>query len=206
MRAAHRPYLIAFFTLALSAVFTPACRGKGPPATTASADPSQLVIVKATWGALNEGVVTDVTRKIAGLVKGNALQVQASTKELGDPADLKLKQLRVQWSKGGGVGVKIVPEGETLSIGANEKPAPVRTVITKAVYGNQASGKVTDVTAKIADMVVDNVLSVTPTNALFGDPAAGQGKQLRVDYTFDGAARSKTVNENDSLTIAANGL
>jgi hypothetical protein len=40
---------------------------------------------------------------------------------------------------------------------------------------------------------------------LFGDPAAGQPKQLRVDYTFDVVARSKAANENESLIISADG-
>jgi hypothetical protein len=123
-------------------------------------------IIKATWGAQEEGAVADVTKLIAGLVKGNALSVQASTKDLGDPAKLKVKQLRVEWSRASLVGVRTVQEGETLTIDAKERPAPVHTVITKAVYGHLQSGKVVDVTDKIASMVVDNALSLTPTNAL----------------------------------------
>ncbi len=203
MRAAHRPYPLApLFTLALVAVFATACRDKRP----ATGGEAQLVIVKATWGAMHEAQGADVTKVIAAMVKGNALRVEATPQVLGDPADLKIKQLRVQWRKGGAVAEKHVVEGETLVIGANEKPVPIRTVITKAVYGNLESGKTIDVTQKVADLVSNNTLTVVPTNALFGgDPAEVQYKQLRVDYTFDGVPKSKTVYENDTLTIDAKG-
>jgi hypothetical protein len=204
MRVAQHPFLLTLATLAIIAVFASACRGKRSAATS-SADPNQLVIVKATWGATSGPGKADVTKLVAGLVQGNGLRIEASPRVLGDPADLKLKQLRVEWSRGGVVGARIVSEGETFNIGATEKPVPIRTVVTKAVYGNLASGKTVDVTPLLAEWVTDNVLSVTPTNQLFGDPAAGQAKQLRVDYTFDGVAKSKTANENEPLTISAEG-
>ncbi|MCY2950598.1 MAG: DUF3395 domain-containing protein, partial [Planctomycetota bacterium] len=77
--------------------------------------------------------------------------------------------------------------------------------IKKAVYGDLPDGAKTDVTEKVAAMVKDGELSVEATNDNFGDPAEGIEKTLRVDYTFDGKEKSKTVNENETLTISAKG-
>jgi len=202
MENAHRLLVRASLVLAFGLAAS-GCRGKSPPAP--KADPNQLVIVKATWGARHKGAPKDVTKDVAELVKDNALKVPAATAFFGDPADLEIKQLRVTWSKGGVVAEKHATEGETLVIGATEKPVRVRTVITKAIYGNLQSGKTTDVTLRVADMVKDNALSLTPNNTLFGDPAPIQLKQLQVDYTVDGKPFSKTVSENETLTISPGG-
>ena len=44
---------------------------------------------------------------------------------------------------------------------------------------------------------------IEATNATFGDPVPGRVKQLRVDYTVGGQRQTKTVAENETLTIAA---
>ena len=149
--------------------------------------------------------MVDVTKIVAGLVKNNALQVLATARILGEPADFKLKHLRVEWSKGGVIAKKHTRENETLTIAADEKPVPIRLIVRKAIYGDVAGGTTKDVTTNVADMVKDNTLSITPGNALFGDPTKGQAKQLSVDYTFDGAAKSKTGDEGQPFTISATG-
>jgi hypothetical protein len=78
-----------------------------------------------------------------------------------------------------------------------------KLVITKAVYGDLAGGKMADVTAKVAAMVKDNALSVDASNEVFDDPAQGTVKQMRVNYTVGGVAGAKLVNEHETLTIAA---
>jgi hypothetical protein len=74
-------------------------------------------------------------------------------------------------------------------------------IINKAVYGDLPDGAAVDVTAKVAARVAIKVLTVAATNDNFGDPAFGIGKKLRVDYTIDGKAKSKTVAEGETLTI-----
>jgi hypothetical protein len=197
------PRSIAIF-LTITAVVVPACKGK-KTATPPTADANKLVIVKAMWGDLRDAEMADVTKTIAGMVKDNALRVEAVAQVLGDPAKIKFKQLRVDWSKDGVLAKKRVLEGETLSIHADEKPIPIRLVVVKASYGNIASGKTSDVTQMVADMVKDNTLSMTPTNAVFGDPADGQAKSLRVDYTFDGIAKSKSADEHQPISISETG-
>jgi len=173
--------------------------------TTPASRPHQLVIVKATWGAVDGDPVDDKTQLVAGLVKGDALDMNASTQLLGDPARFEIKELRVEYTKGGVTVRKRLQEGEQLSITADEIPLPTRLVITKAIYGDLASGAVADVTQKVVDMVKDNTLSITPSNSLLGDPAVLKQKHLRVDYTFDGKAKNKVVSEKQTLTISYDG-
>jgi hypothetical protein len=201
MRLAHRLLGSTVVLLTIAGTLALGCKGKKAPAP----EDNKLVIVKAVWGDMRDEQTADVTKTVAGLVKGNALTLVASARILGDPADFKLKHLRVEWSKGGMVAKKHANENETLTILANEKPAPIRLVVRKATYGNLASERNIDVTSRVSDLIKDNTLSVTPTNALFGDPAKVEAKQLRVDYTFDGVAKSKIAEESHPLTISATG-
>jgi hypothetical protein len=109
--------------------------------------------------------------------------------------------LVVQWSKGGVLARRRAAEGETIVIRADEIPPKPRLLIQKAVYGEFASGKTVDVTALLTDFVADNTLSVKPGSGALGDPAPMQYKQLRVDYKFDGVAKSKTGGEDQPLAL-----
>jgi hypothetical protein len=175
----------------------------GPSARAADAPvPPKLVIVKAVYGDLPDGNATNVTEKVATLVKDGALTVEATNDNFGDPAEGIEKKLRVEYTLNGVAATKTVDENATLKIDANDK---VHLVIRKAVYGDLPDGKTVDVTKKVADLVNDNALSVAATNDNFSDPAEGIEKKLKVDYTFDGAEKSKTVTENETLTISATG-
>ena len=92
--------------------------------------------------------------------------------------------------------------GITLA-GCEAPPSPAKLAIVKAVYGDLPNGDSADVTAKVAAMVKDNTLKVDASNDLFGDPAEGIIKKLRVDYTLDGVSGTKTVGEEDTLTLPA---
>jgi hypothetical protein len=92
----------------------------------------------------------------------------------------------------------------TTFVHADDAPKP-KIVIVKAVYGDLPDGDKTDVTEKVAGKVSGNTLSVKASNDLFGDPANGVQKKLKVDYTFDGKAKSKTVDEDETLTISDSG-
>ena len=171
---------------------------------TAAAPPPQLVIVKALYGALSGGPTIDVTDKVAAMVKDNTLRVDASNDLFGDPADGAFKRLRVDYTLGGVPGSKTVGEDATLTLPMDEKPLVGKLVIVKAVYGDLAGGETVDVTAQVAAMVKNNALTVVASNDHFGDPASGAWKRLRVDYTIDGIARTKTVGESRTLTISGN--
>jgi hypothetical protein len=74
-------------------------------------------------------------------------------------------------------------------------------VITRAVFGVQGGPSV-DVTAKVVALAKAGETSVVVNNdQLGGDPAEGQAKRLRVDYTFAGRPGTVTVDEGDTLTL-----
>lgn len=179
-----------------------ACKGKRAPAAPA-VDPHKLVIRQAIWGAAYEGLTTDVTERIRGMIQQDALSVTATTDLLGDPAVRKIKHLRVDYEKGGIFARKVVAEGATLAIASDEKTKPLRLAVTKAVYGDFVGGQTIDVTFRVADMVKDDVLSLANYNVVFGDPAPRKSKQLRVEYTLDGQAQSKVLSETEHLLLSA---
>ena len=161
----------------------------------------KLVITKAFYGDLPDGAKTDVTEKVAGMVKDDKLTVEASNDNFSHPIEGTVKKLKVEYTVDGVAHSKTVNEGETLSISGK----PARLVIRKAVYGDLPDGAKTDVTEKVADKVSDDKLSIEATNDNFGDPADGIVKKLKVDYTFDGQEHTKTVDENQTLMISDKG-
>ncbi len=194
LAAGRRSYKLGLALLAMAIL---GCKSGG------TAPPSrQLVVEKATWRAADGRASLDVTKILAGLVKNDSLSIAATTGILGDPAPFMLKELRLEWSRSGVVGRKLVPEGRTLTISADEKPVPVRLLVRKAVYGNVAAGQIIDVTQKVDGLLSDNVLSFVPTDDLFGDPAVGQLKEVHIDYTFDGVPKSRAGRQNELLTIS----
>jgi hypothetical protein len=191
MNHTRRVLSVSFLMVAVAAAA--ACKHRQPD--------NRLVIVKAVWGDMQGEHSLDVTAKVAAMVKDNALTVTADPVTLGDPAAFAVKKLVVQWSKDGVPAKRRATEGETLVIRADEMPPKPRLLIQKAVYGDLASGKTIDVTAMLIDLVTDNTLSVSPGRGVFGDPAPMQYKQLRVDYKFDGVAKSKTGGEDQLLSL-----
>jgi hypothetical protein len=161
----------------------------------------RLVVVKAVYGDLPDGDKSDVTAKVAAMVKDDTLNVQASNDNFDDPAVGVAKKLKVDYILDGKAGSKTVNEDETLYVSVK----PSKIVITKAVYGDLPDGEKTDVTDKVKDKIVADTLSIKASNDLFGDPATGVAKKLKVDYTFDGKAKSKTVDEDETLTISDTG-
>ncbi len=171
------------------------------PARAADAPAGKLVVTKAFYGDLPDGAKTDVTEKVAAMVKDNKLSVEATNDNFGDPADGIVKKLKVEYTVDGVAHSKTVNESETLTISGK----PSKLIIRKAVYGDLPDGAKTDVTAKVAEKVDGDSLSVEATNDNFGDPADGTVKKLKVDYTFEGKEHSKTVAENETLTISDKG-
>lgn len=164
----------------------------------AEAPPEKLVIQSAVYGDLDNDKTRDVKSKVAGMVNDENLSVRASSENFGDPAPGAAKKLKIGYTLDGIYHSKTVDEGETLDIST-------KLIIRKAVYGNLPKGPSADVTDQVAEMVRKNSLSVKASNDAFGDPAGNVVKKLRVDYTFDGKDKSKTVGENQTLTISSKG-
>ncbi len=64
-------------------------------------------------------------------------------------------------------------------------------------------GKWVDVTDRVKAALKDGRLDVLASNAAFGDPIYGTVKNLKVEYTIDGAKATKSVQENQRLVIEA---
>lgn len=75
--------------------------------------------------------------------------------------------------------------------------------VVHAVYGDIAGGKTADVTKKVRELLSGGARSVKASNGNFGDPASGVRKQLRVEYKANGAAKSGTVQEGQTLVLGA---
>jgi hypothetical protein len=82
-----------------------------------------------------------------------------------------------------------------------DKPVlPLR--ILKATYGDLASGKVFDVTKKLAAAVSKSTLRIAATNGeMGGDPVYGVAKALVVSYQYGDVTKTVTLRENETLSI-----
>ena len=170
---------------------------------TAPATRLGLIIQKALYGDLPDGASADVTEKVATLVAHESLSVAASNDNFGDPAENNVKKLRIDYTLDGTPHSQTVAENETLKIVV--RSGPQRLIIKKALYGDLPNGASADVTAKLAEAADSGAFSIAATNDNFGDPAVNIDKKLTVTYTFDGAERSKTVAEGETLTISPTG-
>lgn len=85
------------------------------------------------------------------------------------------------------------------------KAAEIRLpkVFIKTARYETADGLGKDVTSVVRQMVKDGEFEIPATNALFGDPVVNVVKRLRIDFTVDGKAESKTVAENELLTLTS---
>jgi hypothetical protein len=95
---------------------------------------------------------------------------------------------------------------DTVTNAVPAADAPAGLVIVNAVYGNLSNpAATTNVTKIVAAMVNDNALNFHIDNGVFGgDPAEGLPKELKVDYTIDGVADTKTASEGSRLRLSAN--
>lgn len=82
------------------------------------------------------------------------------------------------------------------------RPVTGNVVIQKAVYGDLPNGPTADVTAKLSEIVKTSP-KVEASNKLFGDPAGGRVKRMRVEYTINGVPGVKMLRENDSVVLVA---
>lgn len=164
---------------------------------------ASLLLAPASKAQETTSQLTDVTTKVKEAVKDNALTIEATNDNFGDPADGIVKQMQVDYTYDGKQMSAIVAENETMTLPpAKDKKEGAKLEIRKAVYG--VLGKM-DVTAKVKEAVKDNALSIEATNDNFGDPAFNIGKQLRVEYTLDGKAMTETVAENETLKLPKEG-
>jgi hypothetical protein len=192
-------------------VFRKAAVGDHPVATTihgfASPEtrtkPSKLVIHRAIYGVVPSPppACVDVTARVKMMLTAGNQSIVADNNLAGtDPAPDTVKRLRVVFALNGRQQTNEVGEHETFTVAVGAK-------IIKAMYGDLPPAPATsstniDLTQKLASLVSDGSLNVEVDNDLAGgDPAFGTPKQLHVDYTLDGADKTVTVAENESLSL-----
>ena len=136
-----------------------------------------------------------MTGKISGLpvwtVDGPETEVEISF----GPED----SFFIVFSRDGGRTEGIVSVEENVEKGATLPLHGLR--ILKAEYGYFLPEEVSDVTSVLCQMAGDGVIGCTVSNDLFGDPAPGVVKELRVMYMHEGKMRLANVKELQSLNI-----
>ena len=81
---------------------------------------------------------------------------------------------------------------------------PAKLDIQRAVYGADGGGSV-DLTSNLMTAIQSGRKSIIVNNELAGgDPASGQKKQLRIEYSIDGKARTLWVDEGNTFTYTVN--
>lgn len=122
--------------------------------------------------------------------------------DLGKPC--KLTKIEVVGQIGAGVVLQTSADdrfSNAATLGTSPEAKSAKLEISKATYGNGA--RQADVTAKLRAAVADGVLTVKADNTLAGDPAPDVPKELRVEYTLDGVAKSAVVEETGTLSIGS---
>ena len=84
------------------------------------------------------------------------------------------------------------------------RPIAPSLVIDHAIYGNQKSGAVKDITASLGSKIKDGNLNFLVNNDLVDtDPAMGVKKSLKLDYTLNGKHTSETLEEGTKVDLVA---
>lgn len=165
-----------------------------------------LVVQKATYGSTS-GTPVDVTSAVASKVKDGILSFTVSPSSFGieDPAPGQLKEAYVAYTINGGRKNEIIKKDNDL-IKIDAPPASVASglQITKAEYGY--SGNWTDVTNAVQDLMKsDGSINIKVGFKTLGlpDPNPNKQKELRVDYTINGAASSQSLKDGETFNLSA---
>ena len=180
-------------------IFTP----QRPPA-------GQLTIKKALYCVLADTLpgTKNVTAKLSGLIRDNALTVTANSSLGGDPAPMILKELRVDYIYAGKHASVTVPENQVLKLPEGDAIPGGKLEIVRGLYGkmppeipDDCIARKVDVTDLLNTLVKDGHLSVLAGNQLAGDPAPMTPKQLRIEYELNGIYKTAVFNENEYVEL-----
>lgn len=161
---------------------------------------AKIEITSAVYGVLSNDSKSDVKDKLSGRIREGKLRIEVANDLLGDPAPNQGKKLKVDYKLDGVDHSVTVSEGDTLLI-----PEPVlkgELKIVKAEYGDLETGTVFDVSDDVRSRLKDGVMEVDVNNDLFGDPASGVFKQLRVVYTIGDVELVKRTYEGGTMKIS----
>lgn len=168
----------------------------------------KLEIVKAEYGAGEKWA--DVTAKVQEKIVDDEVKLEVTNQLFGDPAHGVGKTLKVTARAGDKQAVFQAAERKLLIINAEEfkkvaavpvadVAAAAKITIVKAEYG--AGETQADVTAKVREMVARGIVKIDAGNALFGDPAKGKAKTLKIQYRIGDRDKTKDAAEKSSVTL-----
>ncbi len=100
-----------------------------------------VVIQKAVYGDLPNGLSADVTNKVAEIVKAGSLSIGASNANFGDPAPGTAKRLLVDYTENGTPISKTARENEALTLTTASVPAAVVDALRSALGKAQGDTK-----------------------------------------------------------------
>ena len=162
----------------------------------------KLNVGKALYGVLEDPALTrDVRAEVQRLIDDGAHQIKvAQMAQTGDPANLKVKTLVLEYTVGDQRITVTGRDNETVEL---PDYAP-KVVVNSARYGVLADPASTrDVRAKAQHLVDMGVYSFPVTRMAEGDdPAQGVVKTLEMEYTLDGKPATARGNDSDAITLA----
>jgi hypothetical protein len=165
-----------------------------------SAAEPKIEITAATYGVLDTGPKTDVKELIVRRIKEGKVRIEVANDLFGDPAPQMGKKLKVEYKLDDVEHSLTISEGDLLLIPEPVLKGPIK--IVKAEYGDLETGSVYDVTDDVRARLKNDVMEVEVSNDLFGDPASGVFKQLRVSYTIGDVELVKRAYEGNTMKIS----
>ncbi len=162
----------------------------------------KLTVEKAVYGVQEDPALTrDVRAELQQMIDDGTRQVRViHLAQTGDPANLRIKTLVVEYTVGDRHITVSGSDSDTVEL---PDYAP-KVVITNARYGVLADPAATrDVREKAQHLVETGVYAFPVTRMAEGDdPAQGVVKTLEMEYTVDGKAATATGTDSDSITLA----
>jgi hypothetical protein len=164
-----------------------------------------LSIKSATYGTGSTTV--DVTGAVTSAIKDGALNLPVTTSALNvqDPAPGQSKTLTINYSINNGKNNTLATaDGGTATITAPPERDAGGLQIVSAEYGY--TGNFTDVTDAVKNHLKDNGsinLKAGFKELGIPDPNPNKQKQLIVEYTLNGGANSKTLNDGETFKLSA---
>lgn len=163
-----------------------------------------LKITKATYGAGSKTV--DVTQVVSKSVKDGSINlvVTADSLNVTDPAPGEMKTLNVSYTiNNGSVNTQSVRDNEVFMVSAPPERNASGLQIIKAEYGY--TGNYTDVTYAVQNLVSNGSIKLKVGFKEVGipDPNPNKQKELKVNYSLNGAENTEVLKDGETFSINA---
>jgi hypothetical protein len=163
-----------------------------------------FVVQRASYGVPGDPARTrDVKARVQALVDGGQFEFSVSSLAAGDdPAFGAVKTLDMDYTVDGKPNTFSGQDNETFRL--KSKPSN-KIVVQRASYGVLVDpARTRDVKAKVQALIDGGQLDFTVSSLAAGDdPALNELKTLEVDYTVDGAPRTASAQDDETINLAA---